>query len=198
MPSVFDLVHESSADLKDRARSSDSVKVSLTKNEHIERFADETVGKKAKAILSANGDQLEVLAEKKDIDPDQTVPNLKEALLRLVFGGKTEGARYPDEGHEDKRPRKGLSSHYDDPTVRWKEVQAAAQEAAKKAVAEGRDYVVVEHMEPSRNTEPLGIQPAYMGTPRDGIVVFEAHAPSQPLPIINTSSRPTAPRPSQS
>lgn len=208
MPSIFELVHESASDLKDRARDDESVKVSLTKNEHIEAFADEPIGEKAMAILSANRDQLQGIAEKKSaVDPDQKVASLKEQLLRLVIGAGSDansgadankaepsgGPRYPDDGYENRKPRDGATSHYDDPSTRWKEIGNAAQQAAKKAVDEGRDYMVVERMEPNRETEPLSLQPSYMGTPEDGQIVFEAHAPSQPFPIINTSSSPSAP-----
>lgn len=194
MPSILDLVHESAADLKDRARETEGVKVSMKKIEHLVAFSDEELGTRAKAILQANGSQLEALAEKKGIDTDQKVPELKEDLLRLVFGGRSDGT-YPDDGYEHKRPRKGLTSHFDDPSTRWKKIRKAASQAAKKAVEKQRDYVVVEHMRPSRKTEPLSIEPAYSGTHRDGIVVFEAHAPTQPFPIKSTSSDPVAPLP---
>lgn len=187
MPSIFDLLDESAADLKDRARETEGVNVSLTKTEHLEVFADETIGKKAKAILEANKSQLEAIAEKKGVDPDQGMTGLQEDLLRLVFGGRS-GDTYPDEGYEHKRPRDGLTSHYDDPSTRWAEIKDAAEQAARKAVEEQRDYVVLEHMRPSKDTEPLSIAPAYSGTHRDAVVVFEAHAPTQPFPVKNTSS----------
>lgn len=192
MPSILDLVHESASDLKDRARETEGVNVSLTKTEHLKAFADETIGQKAEAILKANSDQLEALAKKKDIDPDQKINDLKESILHLVFGGQSQGV-YPDKGHEHKRPRDGVSSHYDDPSTRWKEIEEAAQKAARKAVQKNQDYIVTEDMRPSRETEPLSISPAYIGTGRDEVVVFQAHAPTQPFPIKSTSSTQKAP-----
>jgi hypothetical protein len=110
----------------------------------------------------------------------------------MIVDAQTNGTTFPDQGEEDKRPDSDLESHYDDPEVRWMEIKRAAKKAAVKSIEKGRDYIVVEYFRPSRETEPLGIQPAYMDVHQNAIVVFQAHAPTQTYPIKVTSKKPTA------
>lgn len=193
MPSLFTLIHESASDLRDRARETDGVRVSMTKSEHIQALADEEVGPKAMRILDANRDTLEAIAhDKGGFDPsDYSVPQLQETFLRVVC--RTSDAKrggFPDSGYQDRRPMSDLSSHYDDPEVRWMEITRAAKEMAQQAVEEGRSYKLVESFRPKDKTEPLIMMRSTEQHHPDQVVVAEMMIPQWTYPLKTARKNP--------
>lgn len=185
MASVLNLLHESSQGLKERARNTDGVKVSLTKFEHIDAFSDEDLGEKAEVILKSSRPDLVAAAEEVGIaHADVAVAGLKELLLEQVcgFSKGAESLPYPTEGQEEKIPD-GESSHFETPKMRKNAVEAAAQKAAKRAVQDKVTYHVIESFKAEDKTEPLSIARAYPDHSENEIIVATVTVPAVHWPI---------------
>jgi hypothetical protein len=190
MPSILDLVHESSADLKDRARQTDGVNVSLSKNEHLKALSDEDIGEKARVILSANRPQLVSAANEVGLDhKDVSVPRLKELLLESVCGFSQGGDEvpYPTGDHEEKIPGE-MTSHFETPQMRQDAIEAATVKAAEKAVRKHVTYHVIESFRPKDHNDPLRVARAYPDHSEEEIIVATVTVPAVHWPVQTTST----------
>lgn len=196
MASILELVHESSAELKDRARETEDVKVSLPKAELMEALAEEQLSAEGQEILESTKAELQEMGE----DLSGTKAEIQEELLERSLSGESvseEASANPSDGIWPARgpegvPQKELESHFDTVANRRRAINDASEQARKLALENQQSYVVLESLKPSDGKEPMKVQPAYMKRHPDEILVFEARVPMSPYPVANAEANPVA------
>jgi hypothetical protein len=197
MASALDLLHEPVSDLKDRARGREGVKVSLPKTELICELADKDLGTDARLVLDANKGDLVDLAEQKSIDTDEkSADDLREEILKTAVGLRRtasyeEENPFPAEGKKARLPD-FERSHFEEPEVRWHEIEKAVVEAAKQSIREEVQYVVLESLRPQDESEPLKIQRAYSSHHPNEIIVWSGGPSPANWPIKTADGSPIA------
>jgi len=206
MPSVFDLVYETSEDIAKRARDRDlSGRGSMRKGDKIAALAEENISEELTESVLNNkktddGDGLVGLAKEAGIESPHSFnkAELQRQLLekKLSAGssktssGSSEVVPESDEDEFDRLPQSDRQTHFESAEARANAIQQFAQRAASRAVEEQSTYVVVESFRPKDSKEPLKIQRPYMDRHPDTIAVFEARAPHLVFPIKSANKNP--------
>lgn len=209
MPSVYELLYESSDEIDERAREEDVPKRgSMRKGEKIAALADEDIREDlvAEVLLSKKTDDGNGLVGKaKEIGVDsphsKTKAELQEIVLEDRLNEAGTGASGASSSHDGavapsgddglgRLPQSGRTTHFESAEERENQIRKFAQRAASKAVDEQATFVVVESFRPKDAKEPLKIKRAYMERHPDTIVVFEARAPHLTFPIQSAEKNP--------
>lgn len=219
MPSVFDLVHESTDDLNDRCREQDVSYGSLKKHEKIIELSEESLSDSQEKALGMKKSGLVDVAKRNDVRSphSKTKAELQAAVLKALTGGSEVAQGTPksfssssgESSGEDTRPdnregffppssvdgaerapQEGLSSHYNNAEERLAHIQEAAVEAARLSLDKKMAYVVVESFQPKDASEPIRVRPAYMEIHPDEIVVWECGVHQAVFPITNSEKNP--------